>query len=182
MTAALTPSIAVVIPTHNRADCIMRAVDSVLTSGCEGLEVIVVDDGSTDATPEIQAQCRDRRFTAIRLPERAGANHARNVGAAASRAPILAFLDSDDVFEPGRPERLVRLFADEPDIDAALDGFWVVTDRERGLARLPHTTMTGPALAHLLITHAIGLTNSAVTVRREAFDAIGGFDRDLYRH
>lgn len=93
-----TPRISVVIPTYNRAHYLPLAIDSVLQQTCADVELIVVDDGSTDDTRERLTAYRDRvTYIATR---NLGAGHARNVGMRAARGQYLAFLDSDDLFYP----------------------------------------------------------------------------------
>src|SRR5688572_22328532 len=96
------PAISVITPTYNRCKSVMRAVASVLSQTRTDFEHIIVDDGSTDGTMEALRALRDPRLILLRLPERQGANIARNVGINSSRADIVTFLDSDDVFLPCR--------------------------------------------------------------------------------
>jgi glycosyltransferase involved in cell wall biosynthesis len=175
-------ALAVVIPTFNRATALPRAIASVLRSQRSDIEILVVDDASTDDTPEVLQQIRDPRLHVIRIERRGNANVARNAGIAASSAPILAFLDSDDEFLPGRCERLIALFEREPGIDAVLDSFVVGGTAEPRFARQPRGKYTGEALARLLVSHTIPLTNSAVAARRSALEEIGFFDPTLARH
>lgn len=181
MTATQVPAISVVIPTADRADLVLRAVSSVLSEPGADVEIVVVDDASTDDTVARLQALADDRLRVMTLPHRSGANTARNTGAAAARAPLLAFLDSDDVFEPGRPARLVGLFEARADIDAAMDGFTVVTGDRKEPAEQPKGVWRGDQLTRLLIAHAVHLTNSALTIRRQVFDAVGGFDVSFNR-
>jgi len=95
--------VSVIIPTHDRAPVIARAIDSVLAQEGVDLEVIVVDDGSTDDTREIIASRygTDERVVYL-FQERAGVAGARNAGLARARGELVAFLDSDDVWRPGK--------------------------------------------------------------------------------
>jgi glycosyltransferase involved in cell wall biosynthesis len=95
------PRVSVVIPSFNRAHCIARAVESVLAQSCQDLEVIVVDDGSTDNTQEVLAGFGNR-IHVIRQ-DNGGVSVARNAGIRVARAGWIAFLDSDDTW---RPEKL----------------------------------------------------------------------------
>ncbi|TIU68195.1 MAG: glycosyltransferase family 2 protein [Mesorhizobium sp.] len=162
----VTPRIAVVIPARNRRGSLPRTLESVLSDPRRDIELVVVDDASDDGTEAYLASLADPRLAWRRLLVRSGANRARNEGAALTSAPLIAFLDSDDAFCPGRIERLIAFFDANPDIACTIDGFSDVADR----------------LRQLLLCHCVPLTNSTVTVRRSAFVSIGGYDVGLYRH
>src|ERR1051325_4458502 len=95
------PAIRVIIPTYNRRDMLVRAVDSVLTQTRSDFEVIVVDDGSTDGTEQAFLPERDQRVKYIRQSN-AGPSAARNRAAQAASGAYFAFLDSDDTFLPNK--------------------------------------------------------------------------------
>ncbi len=103
------PLVSVVIPTWNRASEIRGAIDSVLAQTHSRIELIVVDDGSTDDTPSVLASYGDR-IVAIRR-ENAGVSAARNTGVRAAKGELLAFLDSDDTWTPDKIEKQVQLLA-----------------------------------------------------------------------
>lgn len=107
-------SVSVIVPTFNRAHLIERSLRSVLDQTVPVAEVIVVDDGSTDATMDVleAMQRSDSRITILRQ-ERRGAPAARNAGLAAARGSLIAFQDSDDVWEPTFVEEL-SVFHDRP--------------------------------------------------------------------
>lgn len=88
--------VSVIIPTYNRGKVITRSIDSVLNQTYKDLELIIVDDCSTDNTQEIVRQIDDPRVTYICLEENQGACVARNVGIAKARGEVIAFQDSDD--------------------------------------------------------------------------------------
>lgn len=96
---------SVVIPVHNRAALVQRAVRSALNQTVPPLEVIVVDDGSSDATIEQVEAIADRRVQIIALPKCGGAAAARNAGLAIASGEVVAFLDSDDEWSRFRLER-----------------------------------------------------------------------------
>jgi glycosyltransferase involved in cell wall biosynthesis len=92
----MPPTVSVIIPAYNRAGTIARAINSVLTQTFQDLEIIVVDDGSTDRTCEVVQQIGDRRIQIIRHTRNQGAAEARNTGMKASHGKYIAWLDSDD--------------------------------------------------------------------------------------
>jgi glycosyltransferase involved in cell wall biosynthesis len=175
-------ALSVVIPTRNRAETVIRAVQSVLGTSQAQVEVVVSDDGSTDDTRARLKALGDERLRVVGVAEARGANHARNLGARAARAPLIAFLDSDDAFRPGRAARLIAAFAARPDIDASIDGYRDHGVRGFTVHSLPESVPDPAEFRHMLIAHQIPLTNSTVTVRKSAFEAVGGFDETLRRH
>jgi glycosyltransferase involved in cell wall biosynthesis len=119
--ATPTPRVSVVIPTYNRAALLPRAVDSALSAIEVGDEIIVVDDGSTDATAEVLAPYGDR-IRYIRTENR-GAGAARNRGLREARQPLVAFLDSDDSWYPDHLALQRTLMTRFPDLVLTFSDF-----------------------------------------------------------
>src|SRR6266540_1479939 len=90
------PSVSVVIPTYNRASLLREAIDSVLNQTFNDLELIIVDDGSTDNTEEVVHSFTDHRLMYLKQ-QNEGASSARNAGIQAATGEFIAFLDSDDL-------------------------------------------------------------------------------------
>lgn len=101
------PLVTVVIPVCNRENTILRAVNSVLWQTYENIEVIVVDDGSTDSTVQVVESCSDDRVRVIRLSHNHGANYARNRGIEQARGEFVAFQDSDDEWLEDKLDRQI---------------------------------------------------------------------------
>ncbi len=147
-------SISTVIPTHDRAHLVGRAVCSALAQCRPGDEVIVVDDGSRDGTEAALAPYRERiRYRALR---HGGAGAARNAGIRAARCELVAFLDSDDEWMPGKLELARRLFAARPDVLFLFSDFAVRDAAGREHPRFlfrwhrdprPWSEILGPAVA-----------------------------------
>jgi glycosyltransferase involved in cell wall biosynthesis len=175
-------ALSVVIPTRDRGSVVCQAAESALRCPRPDLEVIVVDDGSTDDTERRLSRIADGRLRFQRLDSTGNANRARNTGARLSKAPLIAFLDSDDAFGPGRIDRLTDFFARRLDVDCLVDGY---VEHARGgtqIHRMPSTTPDRTELRYMLLAHVIPLTNSAITVRRSAFEAVGGYEETMPRH
>jgi len=107
-------AVSVVIPTHNRAKLVVRAVANALAQTRPGDEVIVIDDASTDDTADALAPYRDRIL--YKLVPHGGAGAARNHGVRAATRPLIAFLDSDDEWFPGKLDLQRNLLAARPDV------------------------------------------------------------------
>ncbi len=107
-----TPLISIVLPTFNREQYLPRALESIIAQTVDDWEIIVVDDGSTDGTPDLVSDYARRlgdRLLYLQQPNR-GASASRNRGINAARGRYVAFLDSDDEFLPGKLERQLALF------------------------------------------------------------------------
>jgi glycosyltransferase involved in cell wall biosynthesis len=172
---AIPPTLCVVIPTRDRVSTVADAAWSVLNARRNDVQVVVVDDGSRDETFARLAEIRDPRLVSCRVKP-GGANRARNIGVGLSGAPLIAFLDSDDAFALGRVDRLIAFFSAHPRVDCPIDGFVDVSPRRTRVHRMPRITPSAADIRRLLLAHRLPLTNSAITVRRQAWDAIGGHD------
>jgi glycosyltransferase involved in cell wall biosynthesis len=158
----------VVVPTYNRADRVGRTVASVLAQTDGDLEVVVVDDGSTDNTEAAVRAIDDARVRYVRQVN-AGGCAARNAGAAAGRGRWLAFLDDDDVVEPAWLERL-RGELHVPGCAIACCGS-VHVDDDDATVRVNRPKQLGPVYDNVTAKFDTG----TYALTREVFDAAGGF-------
>lgn len=117
--------VSVVIPTYNRADLIRRSVDSALRQTHAEVEVIVVDDASTDDTRAVLAGMTDPRLRVVRHDHNEGQSRARNRGVREAKGRYVAFLDSDDEWLPAKIERQLARFAGDDNPGATYTGMWV---------------------------------------------------------
>ena len=122
MTTPGTPRVSVVVPAYNYGRFLGDALRSILSQSFESLEVIVIDDGSTDETPEVLAQFTDPRISVHRT-NRLGVGKVRVLGIGLARAPLVAWLDADDVWRPGYLARQVAVLDAEPDIAFSFTNF-----------------------------------------------------------
>ncbi len=102
------PIVSVVIPTYNRASTIERSVRSVLHQSFDDLELIIVDDCSTDATESIIRSIKDNRIRYKKLEKNMGGNHARNLGVSLAKGKYIAFQDSDDEWDSEKIEKQIK--------------------------------------------------------------------------
>lgn len=171
----ILPTLSVVIPVHNGGAHLPRCLDAMGVSDLEGREVIVVDDGSTDGSVDAALA---RGFEVLRLDARRGPAAARNEGARRSRAPIILFIDADVVVHADTLAR-VEAFFREHEESAALFGSYDDAPDAPGLVSQYKN------LAHHFIhqrsrADAETFWAGCGAVRREAFDAAGGFDETEY--
>jgi glycosyltransferase involved in cell wall biosynthesis len=178
-TADLAPLITVITPTHNRRDKVLRAVESVLAQKFTQFEHIVVDDGSTDGTEAALTAIRDPRLIYVGAKWR-GANAARNAGIEKARAPVVTFLDSDDIYLPHRLERTLALF-DNPALEVLISSFVSLKGIRATNCVNREASLNADKLEQALVAQTIFIAGSAITARREALLAIGGYDSDITR-
>ncbi len=169
--------ISVIIPTFNRAKLLVEAVRSVADQKDvpEEVEIIVVDDGSTDNTVEALSALAVK-MTYIRQ-EHSGVSKARNLGISMSSGEWIAFLDSDDLWLPGKLHAQMKFFADHPETFVCqTDEIWIRNGR-RINARKYHRKPSGYCFP-LLLERCL-VSPSAVVVHRGVFDLTGLFDESL---
>jgi glycosyltransferase involved in cell wall biosynthesis len=170
--------VSAVIPTHNHGALVPDAVESALAQTWPRVEVIVVDDGSTDDTLARLGRF-EGRITVIRQ-EHLGPAVARNAGIRASRGEWVGFLDSDDLWMPEKIARCLAALEDARDADVA---YTAVRIHELDTGRqypLPQYTMSGN-LARDLFLECKGVNTSTLVVRRAALDKVGLFDEEFFR-
>jgi glycosyltransferase involved in cell wall biosynthesis len=172
---AKKPLVSVIIPTYNRGWIVSEAIDSVLSQDFSDYELMVVDDGSDDRTPEILAAYEDR-ITVIRHANR-GVSAARNRGIAAAAGRLIAFLDSDDLWLPQKLTTQVNFFAQNPNaVICQTEERWV-RNGVRVNPKKRHLKFSGMIFERSLALCLV--SPSAVMIRKELFDAVGVFDEDL---
>ena len=138
------PRVSVVIPTYNYARYLGASIASVLNQRTEGLEVIVVDDGSTDETPAVLEDLAHPRLRVIRT-ERGGISAARNRGLDEAQGEFVAFQDADDRWRPGKLQRQLEVLLSEPSVGTVFTDFLRFTES----GELPNQFTFFPELPHL---------------------------------
>jgi glycosyltransferase involved in cell wall biosynthesis len=170
--------VSVVIPTYNRRHYIVEAVESVLAQTYRPLEIIVVDDGSTDGTEgELQRFKKEVKYF---RQENAGPSAARNRGIRAATGEYVALLDSDDLWAPTKLEKQVSLMERSPQVGVVFCEIarLEVDTGETQVRRCP-PDLRGDIRRRLLRRNCVIGSDSAVLVRRACFDQMGVFDESL---
>lgn len=179
MTGESHPLVSVILPTHNRAAQLPRAIRSVLAQTYPNLELIVVDDASTDATPDVVGGFQDPRLRYLRLPHNRRAAAARNVGIREARGALISFLDDDDWWLTQKLERQVPAL--------------LLATQDIGLNLCSHTSLEANRTKHVGGAEAYGrmdfaegfnwnfglIATPAWLVRRECLERAGLFDEGL---
>jgi GT2 family glycosyltransferase len=171
----MKPTVSVIIPTYNRWPMVGAAVDSVLAQSYREFEVIVVDDGSTDETAtELEKLGSRVRYV---YQERRGVSAARNLGVRHSRGRLIAFLDSDDLWQRDKLKIQAHFMQSLLEVQICqTDEIWLrcgVRVNPRIKHRKPSGDIFEESLALCLVSP------SAVMLTRELFDRSGGFDESL---
>ncbi len=174
------PQISVIIPLYNKEQTIARASRSVLRQTVPDFEVIVVDDGSTDAGPRLAESTGDARLRLLRQANQ-GVSAARNRGVAEARSPWEAFLDADDEWKPTFLERIRHLANRFPDASVLATSYVFCGADGRAwyplLRGIPPRPWEGVLPDYFAVAARSDppLWSSAVAVKREALLAVGGF-------
>lgn len=177
----VSPKVSVVIPTYNRAHVIRRSLYSVLSQTYENIEVIVVDDASTDNTAEVVASFQDARVIFLRQASRTGAAAARNIGIQTASGDYLAFQDSDDEWLCEKLEKQMSVMQRAADtVGVVFSGFLRFENKSAVYLPLGSATETnGRILGALLRGNFV--TTQAVLVKKACLDKIGLFDESFPR-
>lgn len=177
--------VTVVLPTYNRARTLPRAIASVLNQDYRNLELLIIDDASSDNTAQVVATVTDPRVRYIPLTRNGGASHARNAGLSAARGAFIAFQDSDDEWLAGKLAKQVAAAkaADDPAVTVFHPK--IVVGKDERARYGPHRVCCMPAIAagdrdFIRLIHETNLISpQALLISREAFNRAGFFDEDL---
>ena len=172
------PLVSVIIPTFNCAEFLADAIDSILAQNYTPLEIIIVDDGSTDQTADVVYRYSEAGVNYVTQTNQ-GVSAARNHGLQLACGEIICFLDADDRWPCGRLNHHISFLLQSPDTDLVM-----------GMSRIMRPTESLPARpTELLPVPFVTLHVSAATYRRSVFDSVGTFnpalrigeDRDWFR-
>ncbi len=176
----MRPTVAVVIPSHNRPEALGGALASLAHQTDPPDEVVVVDDGSSPAVDPASLPQLDGRLTVMRNDTARGANAARNRGWRSSGSKWVAFLDDDDRFKAGKLAAVRAAIEARPEVDVVYHAAWIRMVNEGVGYRTAPKDLGSAADPYrdLLIGNYLGGT-PMVTVRRSLLAQVGGFDESL---
>ena len=166
--------ISVIIPVYNRPEQIKKAVDSVLNQSYKNLEIIVVDDGSTDETPETLSQFKEE-ISVYRISN-SGVSAARNYGVDKAHGSYVAFLDSDDEWKPKKLEKQLAYMLKENWKISQTEEIWIRNGsflNKKKKHKKPQGDIFIPSLKLCTVSP------SAVMMKKDLYEMYGGFDETL---
>jgi len=171
--------VSVIIPTYNRGEKILASVESVLQQTYRELELLIVDDGSSDNTQEVVEAINDARIRYIRLDKNMGASAARNEGAKHALGDVISYNDSDDLWRPRKLELQMKYKEEHPEYSMVYCAYEMHTPD--GNVTVPNSgwngEMEGDIFPWLLVRNTIG--TPTMLMDRDCFLEVGGFDTSL---
>lgn len=172
------PIVSVIIPTFNRANLLILAIQSVLNQTIEDFELIVVDDASTDDTQQKVACIDDLRIQYIVHQKNLGACGTRNTGLSIAQGQYIAFLDSDDEWLPNKLEKQLSLFKCVPDDVGVIYSWLQVINAQGKSVRMRKPDIRGDVEDYLIYKNLIG-TPSTVMIKKKCIEPDLQFDTKL---
>ena len=168
--------VSVIIPAYNAAAYLGTAIDSVLAQTYKDYEIIVVDDGSTDNTREVVKKYKPVcRYV---HQANAGPSAARNCGIASSSGDLIALLDADDAWLPGKLEMQVRRLLEKPKIGILDTAYYLCDSKLQPIRYQPPINVAENAIEDMFSNFKTPLTSSVI-IRKSHIEMIGGFDQSL---
>jgi len=175
----MTPVVSVVLSTYNRREKLQRAVNSVLAQTLSDIEIIIVDNASTDDTQEAVRGINDGRIRYIRHETNLGGPAARNTGIKNAKASYIALLDDDDEWMPRKLEKQVQKFQqNRPPVGLIYVGSEIYNENTKKVQDINYPQFRGNVYERLLLSTIIG-SCSSVLVKKECFQKVGMFDEEL---
>jgi len=171
------PLLSAIIPVFGRSDHLSKAIISVLAELGPKDELIVIDDGSEPPITIAEFLSEDRRLQLVRSVENNGAATARNLGIAIARHPLLAFLDSDDVWLPGKLNAQLQLFTKPDGLTAVVCGWIDTKDGISVRTRIPRASRQ----RRDFFSGCWFAPGSTLIITKKAYEHCGSFREDLSR-
>ncbi len=174
----MSVALSVIIPAYNVGKYLSAAIDSALAQTLEDIEIIVVNDGSTDDTEAVLERYRHQaRVTSITQANQ-GVAAARNAGIALATGRYIGCLDGDDLWHPTKAAKHVALMDANEDLDMSFSWLREIDEQGEETGARPETAQDFPGFEDFLFTN-LTFTGSTVVLRRSALDQVGAFDSEL---
>lgn len=175
--------VSIIIPTFNRESLIKRAINSVFLQDYPDIEIIVIDDGSTDNTFQIIKEYNDNRIIYLKNPYNLGASKSRNIGINLAKGKYISFLDSDDEWLPGKLSAELKLLDENPDCAAvSFDQIFINQKNNKIIKRrdfLRNSCNDMKKIKQEDVLRGDCLLTNDFTIRKEILLKIQGFDENL---
>lgn len=168
--------VSAIITTYNRCNLLKNAINSVLNQTYHDIEIIVVDDHSTDETESYMSQLDNPKIRYYHLDDNLGVSHARNFGIQKSLGDYIAFLDDDDEWMEDKIEKQMPVFDQDERIGLVYTQRLIINDR--GKSYKTHKKGVGDLSHQILLDNMIG-PPSSVIVKKDVFSKAGYFDEDI---
>lgn len=169
--------VSAIIPTHNRADLLLKAIESILNQTYKNIEIIIIDDASTDDTEEVVLSLKNDKITYHKVIESKGGNHARNLGAEKARGKYIAFLDDDDIWREDKIQKQVAALQNNEKAGLVYTGSKIIYTNS-GNTYVNSPQKKGDLSKEILMKNYVG-TTSSVLLEKAVFLEAGGFDNDM---
>jgi glycosyltransferase involved in cell wall biosynthesis len=174
------PRISVIIPNYNYGRFLPEAIDSILNQTITVQEIIVVDDGSTDNSPEVLASYGNKIHVVFQQNRGVGA--ARNAGVKVSSGEFIAFLDADDIWHPTKLEKQLQYLIEDSENGLVTCGMREFDEKGRTIAEYNNTLKGKCANEFVLFKKSFIVSGSAVMLHRKIFEQVNGFDETKEMH
>ncbi|MDA3838156.1 MAG: glycosyltransferase family 2 protein [Candidatus Delongbacteria bacterium] len=169
--------VSIIIPTHNRAELLKRAIESALNQTYSKHEIIVIDDGSTDNTKEIVDSFKNMRIKYLKNESSLGGAGTRNVGIKHSSGEFIAFLDDDDIWYNNKLELQIKKIRESEEAVLCTCGLRVLYSKSK-LKYFNFPKLKDVDFNSMLFNNRVGITSTAL-VKKAAIDEVGPFDISL---
>lgn len=173
----MKPKVSVVIPAYNAMTFLPETLGSVLQQTFTDIEVLIVNDGSTDAIKSWFTTVDDARVRLI-CQANQGLPGARNTGITEAQGEYIAFIDADDLWEPTKLEKQVQCLDAKPEVGLVYAWTLLIDQHGNSTGTVTAAQVEGNVWEKLLLGDVVG-SGSAAMVRRSCFDRVGLFDTDL---
>jgi glycosyltransferase involved in cell wall biosynthesis len=171
------PLVSIVIPTFNRANLLLRSIQSVIDQSYSNIEILVVDDCSSDNTKDVVESFHDDRIRYFRHEKNLGAVAARNTGIAKARGEYIAFQDSDDFWLPSKLERQMRVFSSSPlSLGVVFTSYWLIDNGRKTFCPRASLAKQSNGKIHEALLRENFVNGPTSVVRKACFEKAGVFE------